>query len=480
MIYEDSAICGFINQSLSGDTLTSNLAISTYWIGRDASGLTFDASNNAVITVGLFLGSNGIGNNGEVLTFATGATGAASFAGNVYVGANGMGNNASVLTFATGATGLATFAGAVTIGGNLLIGANSIGNDAAVISIASGATGLVTLTGGLTADGDLTLNGTTTNHILLPLLNDGVTPTIGFGAGADGFYSGAAGSVDVACGGGGCFTFRSLGLTLGNSGFPALYRETSSSTNPGILPRQGDTDTGYSWAADDALSLVSGGKEMMRLTEGVDTFIEVKAPQIYYGDQFIENFLWNATNYAAVWDLTNVVGAGTNTVKAAAGQGGVVVLTTGGTTGNYECTQTYDVFFSRTITPTAYVNVNLTTDLVGKKVKFGFSDNPMVEDGKYVMFLFDYSADTVNWWSHSADGTDASLATGPTAGTSQKLRLVISAAGVAYFYVDGVLKGTVTGAVSDSTSMYLFFGIETLANNAEAIEVKHVGAGWDF
>ena len=160
--------------------------------------------------------------------------------------------------------------------------------------------------------------------------------------------------------------------------------------------------------------------------------------------------------------------------------GGITLLTTGATTGDYECTQTHDVFFSRMIAPCTNIHISLDTDLSGKQVKFGFSDNPMVEDGKYCMFYFDYSADNVNWWSHSADGVDASLAVGPTAGTSQKLRMCLTAAGVATFFVDNVLVGTVTGAVSTDTPMYMFYGVETEANQAEAIEVDHIAASWGY
>jgi hypothetical protein len=61
----------------------------------------------------LYVDANGIGNNASVLTFAAGATGAATFAGNIYVGTNGIGRSASVLTFGAGGTGVATFGGVI-------------------------------------------------------------------------------------------------------------------------------------------------------------------------------------------------------------------------------------------------------------------------------------------------------------------------------------------------------------------------------
>lgn len=128
----------------------------------------------------LRLGTNGIGNNTSVLTFATGVAGGhATFTGDVtaenlylpgtsganigiltdgyfafnnggsitvnganfLLGSNGLGNSASVLTFAAGGTGAATF------GGDIYIGANGIGNNASVLTFGAGSTGGATFGG---------------------------------------------------------------------------------------------------------------------------------------------------------------------------------------------------------------------------------------------------------------------------------------------------------------------------------------------
>lgn len=122
-----------------------NITLGAGWFGRAASAVTFDATENVVITVGLFLGTNGIGNDDEVLTFAAGATGTGTFAGaldvggDIGLGANGIGNNNSVLTFAVGATGKGTFAGAVDVTGDLKTdGAFSYGS-AVSLTISGGA-----------------------------------------------------------------------------------------------------------------------------------------------------------------------------------------------------------------------------------------------------------------------------------------------------------------------------------------------------
>ncbi len=196
---------------------------------------------------------------------------------------------------------------------------------------------------------------------------------------------------------------------------------------------------------------------------------------------FNENFLWTSGIYGSVWDLTNVTGAGTNAMKAGAGAGGVTLLTSGAAgAGDYECTQTHDDYFSRVIQPTVDCHMTLDTDLTGKEVFFGLSDNPMVEDGDYVIFMFDFSNDNVNWWHSSSGGTDATLAVGPTAGTKQKLRIKLDAAGQAKFYIDGTLVATVAGAVAnDHGDLFLFYGVQTEAAQAEIIEVDHVYAQWD-
>ena len=48
---------------------------------------------------------------------------------------------------------------------------------------------------------------------------------------------------------------------------PAIVDEAASGTNPTLIPDKSDLDTGLGHAAADALSLVAGGVEGMRLTE---------------------------------------------------------------------------------------------------------------------------------------------------------------------------------------------------------------------
>jgi len=52
-----------------------------------------------------------------------------------------------------------------------------------------------------------------------------------------------------------------------NAAAPAIVDEAASATNPTLMPDKSDLDTGLGHAAADALSLVAGGVEGMRLTE---------------------------------------------------------------------------------------------------------------------------------------------------------------------------------------------------------------------
>ena len=68
-----------------------------------------------------------------------------------------------------------------------------------------------------------------------------------------------------------------------------------------------------------------------------------------------------------------------------------------------------------------------------------------------VGFMFDTSMATDNWWlvgvANDVDATAQNVGSAPVADTYQKLRVELSTAGVATFYIDGVQVGTtMTGA----------------------------------
>ncbi|MCP3885080.1 MAG: hypothetical protein GY700_06330 [Propionibacteriaceae bacterium] len=260
------------------------------------------------------------------------------------------------------------------------------------------------------------------------------------------------------------------------------YDHSTASANPTIIIQSATaaasaTDQWLSATHDQTDGVIDVGTGDIKLDDDVTITGDLHATRHFFN----ENFLWTSGIYGTVWDLTNVNGLGTNAMKAGAGMGGVTLLTTGAAgAGDYESTWTRDDYFSRVIQPTVDAHVTLDTDLAGKQVYFGLSDTPMGAGTDYVFFLFDYSNDNVNWWHSSGGGTDASLSVGPTAGTEQHLRIHLTSAGVATFYVDDSLAATVTGAVAnDHGDMYLFYGVWTEAAQAEIIEVDHIYAQWD-
>jgi len=93
------------------------------------------------------------------------------------------------------------------------------------------------------------------------------TPTINFGDGDTGFYAALDNVLSLATGGSKIFDFSSIGMENVNTGGPGILNEISSATNPTLVPRRNDTDTGIGSAAANQLSLVAGGVEGIRITE---------------------------------------------------------------------------------------------------------------------------------------------------------------------------------------------------------------------
>lgn len=75
-----------------------------------------------------------------------------------------------------------------------------------------------------------------------------------------------------------------------------------------------------------------------------------------------------------------------------------------------------------------------------------------------VGFMFDTSMDTDNWWlvgvANNSDATAQDVGSAPEAATYYVLRIELSSAGVATFYIDGTQVGTaMTGAVTATVAL---------------------------
>lgn len=119
----------------------------------------------------------------------------------------------------------------------------------------------------------------TGEHLVLPSQDDAVTPSLAFGDGDTGIYESADDELEIACAGSaqslinGTWVIRSV-ATAG----PGLIDETPSSSNPTVLPRRNDSDTGIGAGTSDELHLIAGGQSCVGVAE------TGSAPQVgFYG-----------------------------------------------------------------------------------------------------------------------------------------------------------------------------------------------------
>lgn len=116
-------------------------------------------------------------------------------------------------------------------------------------------------------DMDIDLTDTATNRLLLPLNDDPVTPTLSFGDGDTGFYQSSDGKIDVSINTSRDFSWAGDIYFATNATAGAMLNTATSSTNPTIIPRRTDPDTGLGSAAVDQISLIAGGVEGVRIAE---------------------------------------------------------------------------------------------------------------------------------------------------------------------------------------------------------------------
>ncbi len=200
----------------------------------------------------------------------------------------------------SGAGGAAILEGGSTTGTGIGGAASLLGGDGAfnsaggLVTIASGAGGLtggdggdINLTVGLGSgagvDGTINLSGIVAGQILLAFGNTPGAPAYGFsGAGDTGMYLSQQtpdqlsfsidGVQEIIISGAGIH-----GAQL-NSGI--IYNENASATNPTLGPVVGDDNTGIGRAAGDALSIICGGIEALRLTELSSGVIQAPAAAV--------------------------------------------------------------------------------------------------------------------------------------------------------------------------------------------------------
>ena len=82
-------------------------------------------------------------------------------------------------------------------------------------------------------------------------------------------------TMQLQAGAGPGLLFETSRVRSGAGGQVGLQLEDPSATNPVLLPNYQDPDTGIGWAEADALSLVAGNQEGIRITEAGDAISEV-------------------------------------------------------------------------------------------------------------------------------------------------------------------------------------------------------------
>jgi hypothetical protein len=133
-----------------------------------------------------------------------------------------------------------------------------------------------TLTEAMRLESDVVSGGAADHtQIILPQHNDGATPTLAFGDGDCGFYESVDDRIALSFGetAGVCHFFNSGLRSLASSTGAAIIFSGTAATTPTFLPRANDADTGIGSAGSDQLSLIAGGTEALRITEGASTSI---------------------------------------------------------------------------------------------------------------------------------------------------------------------------------------------------------------
>jgi len=112
-------------------------------------------------------------------------------------------------------------------------------------------------------------------HTIFPLVNDAATPTLAFGDGDSGFYEGADDTLKISLGGVARWNLITTHFYSNTTSGASLTVGAATATAPAHTFTS-DSDTGIGRAAADQLSLIAGGKEMLRLSEtGVATTDQV-------------------------------------------------------------------------------------------------------------------------------------------------------------------------------------------------------------
>lgn len=116
-------------------------------------------------------------------------------------------------------------------------------------------------------DGSGNVNIVAGKHVILPLHNDAVTPTLSFGDGDTGFYENTDDEISISIVGTRLYKIDVTHLGSTAASGARLLQSGGSATVPSVRPDVADDNTGIGSSGADQLSLITGGLEALRLTE---------------------------------------------------------------------------------------------------------------------------------------------------------------------------------------------------------------------
>lgn len=271
-------------------------------------------------------------------------------------------------------------------------------------------------------------------------------PSVTFtGSATTGLYEVAADSPGISVAGANVTTWDATGIAATGINGPIGTVTPAAGTFTNV-----DVGGTFNFGQDPA-DLVSGYKEI--------------------GDTvtFFDGFDYSDADLATHWDLTNTVGAGTNTCSVRPGWNEVVTAGAGGDT---EGTQSNYLTQEREYCPRIETVVDLTAVAAGQTFSFGF----YAAANEYVLIMHE-PASNANWILRSddtagAETIDSGVAAG--AGTPTKLAITIAADGTTTWAVDDV-EMTVVGLTNQMTANP-YYAYTNLINVAAAAHT----AAWDY